>query len=173
MGYIGGWYFGEHVFPQLRPHRIARACPMLSRGEFAALRASIKERGLDYPITRLPGDWLEGHGPSLDGWHRYLACLMEGVPPRFEWYKGPTDDAALIGFVRSRNINRRHLDESQRAMVAARHADWKLGTNQHTPGSANLQTQAELAVRYNVSKRLIADAVKVLNDGVPGLIRAV
>ena len=37
----------------------------------------------------------------------------------------------------------RHLDESQRAMVAAELAQWSLGDNQHT-GSENLPTLYEL-----------------------------
>jgi len=41
------------------------------------------------------------------------------------------------------NLHRRHLNESQRAMVAAKLANIKIGDNQHIGGSANLPTLNE------------------------------
>ena len=57
-----------------------------------------------------------------------------GVPLETEQYTGNDP----LGYVLSTNLHRRHLSESQRAMVAAKVAAWQLGQNQHTGGSANL-----------------------------------
>jgi hypothetical protein len=43
------------------------------------------------------------------------------------------DDRAALAWVISKNLKRRHLNESQRAMVAASDRDLRLGDNQHIP----------------------------------------
>jgi hypothetical protein len=50
----------------------------------------------------------------LDGRNRYRACLAAGIEPTFTVYQ--SDDP--VSYVIS--LKRRHLDESQRAMVAAK-----------------------------------------------------
>src|SRR2546428_6777830 len=57
-------------------------------------------------------------GKVLDGWHRYLACLIKQVPPRLRDYAGECGSA--LHFVLAKNIDRRHLTPGQRALVAAR-----------------------------------------------------
>ena len=89
-------------------HPIANIFPRMSGEEFVSLKADIKERGLLEPI------WLY-EGKVLDGRHRYYACQEVGVAPAYREYEG--DDP--VGFVVSLNLRRRHLSESQRAMVAA------------------------------------------------------
>lgn len=61
-------------------------------------------------------------GKILDGWHRYQACLELKVskPPMVE-YEG--DDP--IAFVLSKNLHRRHLSASARAMIIARLTEWQ------------------------------------------------
>src|SRR5690606_18766996 len=85
---------------------------------------------------------------------------------------GDGDEASLVPFVVSPNLKRRHLDESQRAMVAANIARLPLGANQHT-ASANLPTQAEAATMLNVSERTVRSARQVRDDGAPELVQAV
>jgi hypothetical protein len=104
-------------------------------------------------------------GQILDGRCRYLACQIASVEPKFKDYVG--DD--LLGFVVSRNLHRRHLTESQRAIVAARLAALKRGANQHSQGLP-IGRAAELP---NVGERSVARAREVLRDGVPELVTAV
>ena len=103
--------------------------------------------------------------------------MEAGVPCTKQTFDG--DDDAILRFVISKNLHRRHLDASQRAMIAAELANIKSGEfagNQHVP-SANLQSpqlsQAAAAELMNVSPRLVADAVKVRNEGAPELLQEV
>ena len=104
-------------------------------------------------------------GQILDGRGRYRACKIAAVQPKFEDYVG--DDA--LSFVVSRNLHRRHLTESQRAMVAARLADLKRGANQHSQGLP-IGRAADL---LNVGERTVARAREVLRGGVPELVTTV
>ena len=71
-------------------------------------------------------------------------------------------------------LHRRHLDESQRALVAARVETLKHGDNQHTRGDANLHVlRSDAAKLLNVSPRTVANARRVLDHGTPTLVRAV
>ncbi len=66
----------------------------------------------------------------LDGRNRYRACLQAGVEPRFiQWQ----DEGELADLALSLNLRRRHLYESQRAMVAGRLAKM-MPEQAHEPG---------------------------------------
>jgi ParB/Sulfiredoxin domain len=139
--------------------------------DFAPLIADIRAEGLREPI------WIDHQGRILDGRNRMRACLKAGAPCIKRTFPG--DDAAILRFVISKNLRRRHLDASQRAMIAAELANIKprvFAGNQHVP-SANLQTsqlsQAGAAKLMNVSPRSVADAVKVRKEGEPELLQAV
>jgi hypothetical protein len=139
--------------------------------EYAGLVEDVRLNGLREPI------WVDQHGRVVDGRNRKRACLEAGVPCTRRTFEG--DDDAILRFVISRNLRRRHLDASQRAAIAAELANIKPGNfagNQHVP-SANLQSpllsQAGAAKLMNVSPRSVADAVKVRNEGAPELFRAV
>jgi len=118
----------------------------------------IKQRGLLEPITTLDRT-------ILDGRCRSLACAMAGTEPQFVEYSG--DDP--LGFVLSKNAHRRHLSESQRAMVAAKLVDLPVGANQHSPGLP-IGRAAEL---FKVGERSVARAKEVLRCGDQELVEAV
>src|SRR5262249_55098335 len=127
---------------------------------FNELVEDIREHGLREPVILLGKQ-------ILDGRNRYRACQQAGVDCQFENYEG-NDPAA---YVVSLNLKRRHLDESQRAMVAAKLATFKRGDNQHTPiGEASKGKAAEL---LNVGKRSVDRTAAVCDQGTAELIHAV
>lgn len=85
---------------------------MMTGVEFDALKADIAMNGLLEPI------WLHPDGRIIDGRNRYQACRELGREPSFRTYTGQLDDAALVQFVVSLNLKRRHLDSGQKAFVA-------------------------------------------------------
>jgi ParB-like chromosome segregation protein Spo0J len=144
-------------------HPVADLFPMMSERELADLTADIREHGLREPV------WLHRDGRIVDGRNRYRACLSVGVEPETRTYTG--EDSALVSFVVSLNLHRRHLSESQRAMVAARIAGFRHGGDRVSEQAANLPlaTQAEAAEQLQVSERSLRDARRVQTEGVPEL----
>jgi ParB-like nuclease family protein len=141
-------------------HPLADIFPLVEGRDFAELTADIAEHGLHEPIVL-------HEEKILDGRNRYRACEAAGVEPRFESYTG--DDP--VGYVISLNLRRRHLDESQRAMVAAKLATLKRGDNQHSPIGET--SQAKAAELLNVGKRSVERAAEVRDRGAPELVSAV
>jgi N6-adenosine-specific RNA methylase IME4 len=150
----------------MKIHPAADVFPLLGDTEFDALVADIKTHGLITAITVF-------RDKILDGRNRYRACLEANVEPRFVEFEG--DDP--IAFVVSANIKRRHLDESQRAMIAARLANMSEGRPWPSKdNSANLPScvsQRRAGELVNVSTRSVTNASVVLDRGAPELVRAV
>lgn len=144
--------------PPARFHPFANIFPMVAEDQLQELAQDIKDRGLLDPIVL-------HQGKILDGRCRYLACEITEVELKFQDYVG--DDP--LSYVVSCNLRRRHLSESQRAMVAAKVADLKRGANQHSEGLPIGRAAAML----NVSERSVARAKKVLHQGSPELVSAV
>jgi N6-adenosine-specific RNA methylase IME4 len=145
----------------MQPHPLAELFPMLSDKEIGELADDIVTYGQRHPIVLLDGK-------ILDGRNRYAACRFADVEPVLTDYDG-TDP---LGFVLSLNLHRRHLSESQRAMVAAQIVDWDFGMNQATAGSANLQTR-EAARRLSISERAVAAAKRIRDHGADELVQAI
>jgi len=133
-------------------HPLADILPAMTDSEFSALKADIATHGLREPV------WIYGDS-LIDGRHRWRACEELGIECATKEYTGD----APLAFVLSQNINRRHLAESQRAMVAAKLANMPHGTNQWTGNSA-APTQPEAAAMLNVSERLVRDAKAIERD---------
>ena len=137
-------------------HPIANVLPLLDGDEFDALVADIRGNGLRQQIVLY-------EGAIFDGRNRYAACLEAGIEPRFEAFNG----ADPLAFVVSLNLARRHLSESQRAMVAAKIATLKDGQRSDLVQGLPIGRAAEM---LNVGERSVARAKSVLDEGVPELI---
>ena len=134
----------------------------LPSAEYQQLVGSVRERGLQRPITL----W---RGEIIDGRHRYEACLEAGVEPRFQELP---DDVNPIDHVLDENLIRRHMSDSQRAVAA--HRTWEEaadGENVNFP-SLTLQQAADL---FHVSRRLVVHAGRIFgkdSQAVPELRQA-
>lgn len=145
-----------------RWHPMADIFPWIEGPAFQELVEDIRKNGVLEPIVFFDG-------MILDGRNRYMAAREVGIPyPRVE-YRGNDP----LGFVIAKNLARRHLTESQRAMVAAKLAKMPVGGNQYTAGSENLPTQEDAARLLAVSDRSVRTAKQVQEHGAPELIQAV
>jgi len=147
----------------LRFHSLADIFPLLNGSEFEKLTDSVAESGLREPIRLY-------EGKILDGRNRYRACLAAGVEPWFEEYTG--DDP--LAYVIDLNVLRRHLNESQRAMVAARLAQLAQGRPKTGQlAGLGLPSQSQAAGALNVGERTVRRAKVVQDSGTQKLASAV
>jgi N6-adenosine-specific RNA methylase IME4/ParB-like chromosome segregation protein Spo0J len=142
-------------------HPLANIFPLVEGAEFDELVADIREHGLHEPIVVY-------EEKVLDGRNRIRACEAAGVDPTFTAYTG--DDP--VAYVVSLNLRRRHLDESQRAMVAAKLATLKQGARTDLSPIGEM-SQAQAATLLNVGKRSVERAAEVRDHGAPQLVSAV
>jgi hypothetical protein len=96
--------------PPFEVHEVARIFPPMSDPEFNDLKSDIAKNGLREPL------WMY-QGKVIDGRNRLSACTELGITPATREWNG---EGTLLDFVVSLNLHRRHLNETQRAMVAAR-----------------------------------------------------
>jgi flagellar biosynthesis/type III secretory pathway protein FliH len=146
-------------------HQYSEVFPLLGGIEFDALVADIKEHGLREPIWRYKKS-------ILDGRNRFLACQKAKVKPKYRDFKGK--DESALAFVVSSNVHRRHLTDSQRAMAAAKIATLRDGVRADRQGAQICAPRQEDAAQtFDVSRRSIQHARKVLDEGSKALQRAV
>lgn len=144
-------------------HPLCNLFPPMTSEQFNALAEDIKENGQREPIILF-------EGKILDGRHRYKACINIGVEPQFKEHEGSDP----LAFVISQNLSRRHLDESQRAMIAGKIANMKSGENQYSKGgSIEPTSKADAAKKLNVGRASVTRAKTVLNKGTKELVEAV
>lgn len=150
----------------MRVHPVADIFPRMTAAEYAALRDDIEAHGQREPI------WVFD-GQIIDGRHRAQACEDLGIEPAVREYDG--DESSLVAFVVSLNLHRRHLDESQRAIVAGRLSNLRDGqrADQAAPIGAPAVSQDAAAELLNVGRRSVQRAREVLDHGAPELVAAV
>lgn len=157
----GGWWGTiEPIMKKLEYHPLADLFPMMSDAELRELADDIAENGQEESIKLY-------EGMVLDGRNRHKACNLAGVEPHTEPFKGK--DATK--FVLSKNLKRRHLTDSQRAMVAANLANLKHGQKK-SDRSTDL-SQSESAGKLSVSVESVKRAKQVIESGSASLIKAV
>ena len=138
---------------EYQQHPLSAAFPKMSDAAFAELRADIAANGLLAPITLY-------EDKVLDGWHRFCACEATGTEPRFRVFEG--EDDAARKFVVSANLMRRHLNTSERSMVAAKFATLPAHRQAEKQRNSAALTVEQAATLFNISKDSVQDARSVL-----------
>lgn len=166
-------------------HPVAELFPMLSETELKVLAEDIRENGLRNVLVfdlrgrlidgrnrlaaiRLLGDeWIEANSHKCGG--VYVSDNPEATEAELE--------AELVRYILSTNLHRRHLNESQRAMVAAEIANVTHGGDRKSDQSADLHLDPikveDAAEMLNVSPRSVKSAKKVKASGDEKLIAEV
>jgi ParB-like chromosome segregation protein Spo0J len=155
-------------------HPVAELFPLMEGRPFAELVADILAQGLKEKI------WLHD-GKIIDGRNRYRACKEAGVEPEFREWDGK---GSLVAFVCSLNLHRRHLDESQRAMIAAQISNIPQGVRSDRAAKViNLDirdavcvdpvTVEEAAKMMGVGRESVQMARVIRRDGDESLVDAV
>jgi hypothetical protein len=141
-------------------HRYAGLFPMMSDDQIEELSKDIAENGQREPLVLFQGQ-------ILDGRNRAVAVAKRGLTWSTRDFDGTESEA--LNFVVSKNLHRRHLNESQRAMIAASMAKMKHGGDRKSDQAASLlldrspkisgaTTQAQAAKMMGVSERSVIDA---------------
>jgi hypothetical protein len=144
-------------------HPYCEIIPEIDAIALDELTEDIRKNGLNEPIVLYDGK-------ILDGRSRFQACSKAQVEPKFANFtsvhpivnKAPAQtekDTIALNWVVSRNVSRRHLDSSQRAMVASRLANMGLG--QSSTGGV---TRGEAAKKLNVSTTLVSQASTIARE---------
>ena len=93
-------------------HKLSMLFPLMSEEELRELGEDIKQNGLANPIVLLDNE-------ILDGRNRFIAATeYASLPPEYLRYKPFDTKQDALTYVVSQNVKRRHLNASQRAMLA-------------------------------------------------------
>jgi len=160
-------------------HECASLFPLMSDSELQPIIDDMHMRGYDPSFPIILHD-----GLILDGRNRYRAAQQAGVEPLYSSFSGKDP----LEFVIRSNLNRRHLSETQRAVIAETLANMPVGRNWNS-NSANLPNnyyvpsgsgfvnratgerlnQTKASALLNVSPRLIR-TVKAIKRDAPELV---
>ena len=153
----------QAVNGQLQFHEYANIFPWIEGKAFEDFKADIQANGIREPIVLF-------QGKILDGRNRYNAAIQTGVPFHTTEFEGTDDEA--VRFVVSLNLYRRHLDSSQRGLVADKLANMKQGARTDL-SPIGLMSQAQAAEMLNVSLNTVKRARVVNEHGAPELVARV
>ncbi len=137
----------------LKAHPLAGAFPEMQAIEFEALKLDIKENGLKEPIIVF-------EKKILDGRNRYRACAELGITPKTRQFRGGDEKASE--FSASANLMRRHLKQSQKAMIIARSGLAAAPTASLEEKKGKMSVR-EAATRFGVNHQTCYKAFFVLN----------
>lgn len=133
-----------------KQHPLSAAFPAMPADEFQRLVDDIDNCGQREPATMFDG-------MVLDGWHRVRACASLGIAPKT--VNLPVDEDP-VAWVKSRNLHRRHLNASQRALAVAECESWAPAgrPGNSAPGAEFPATSAKMAKEADTSVRTISQA---------------
>lgn len=138
---------------ELPVHPVCAIFPMMSDAELQALADDIRENGLLEPGVVFFGE-------LIDGRNRREACRIAGTDFEVRDFEG--EGSEVHAWIISKNLHRRHLDTSQRAMVAARLAT--LRTGERPDPEAPAITTGQAAEMLGVGTRSVESARRVLRE---------
>lgn len=144
-------------FHELEVHPACLILPEMDADDYEKLKEDISGFGLRHPIILY-------QGKILDGRHRYRACLELGIEPWFEDWQG---GSSVVEFVLGENLYRRHLSQSQKAMVGANAIDY------HRAEAKKRQLEsAAIGGSVTINQRLTEATKSETNnkDSVPGTL---
>lgn len=147
---------------KLDTHPAADAFPLLEGPEYMGLFDDIREHGQRDLVAVQ-----KSSGLLLDGRNRAKACFELSTEPLIE--EVDIDEADVVDFVISRNLHRRHLTPSQRAIVADRLAT--IAHGRHKRDGA--LTQGDAAKLLHVSERAVRNARELSESGRADLVDSV
>lgn len=155
----------------MKYHEAANIFPLMDENELKTLAEDIGLRGQLVPIELCDG-------MIIDGRNRWAACQFAGIEP-LTVEVNPKDPVA---YVLSLNLHRRHLDETQRAMVGGRakgvyekQAKERMLAGKKSDPKANCpegQSRDKAGEAAGVSGKSVDRAAKVLASGSKELIAA-
>jgi hypothetical protein len=141
----------DELKPSGKVHPVAELFPMLSDDELNELADDIKLNGLLQPIV------LDEKGDLVDGRNRLEACRRAKVKPIYASLNGIDP----IAYIFSSNHKRRHMKQSQRAMLAAKTRKAQ-GWDQKIIDPKNFISQPEMAKLAGVTPGSLGWACVVL-----------
>jgi hypothetical protein len=146
----------SNVSHTMEAHPLAGAYPEMQAIEFEALKLDIQEHGLKEPIIVF-------ENKILDGRNRYRACAELGITPKLEQFCGDYEQARK--FSASANLMRRHLKQSQKAMIIAQSGLAAAPTASPKEDRGKMSVR-EAAARFGVNHQTCYKAFFVLSaDG--------
>ncbi len=169
-------------------HPACEVFPAPSKDELRKLADDIDANGLEVPIqTRHVAGADGGRTYVIDGRSRLDAMESLGwqiVNVKGEWigalagkveHRAGRTHEQIVAEVISLNITRRHLNESQRAMIAAKLANMRQGARTDLEPSANLPevSQPQAAKLFKVGERSVRAAKKVMREGSAAQVEAI
>jgi hypothetical protein len=152
----------------LRSHPAADVFPLMGEADLAALADDIRKNGQRDAIVLL-------NGSILDGRNRWLAAQKLGHTPITEEWDGI---GTPLDFVVSKNLHRRHLNLSQRAMIACQIATAEVGGDRMSDHRIQISdgpnvTADQAAKMLGVSRALVIRAKTIWQRGTEQEIEAV
>ncbi|HEY0889593.1 MAG TPA: hypothetical protein VGE38_08285 [Nocardioides sp.] len=158
-------------------HPVAALFPFIEGEAFREFVEDIRVNGQREPVV------LDAEGRLLDGRNRARACQALGIDVKETRYSGDDVEQWII----SHNVHRRHLTTSQKAMIAARLATLKHGSNQYAekvdgskePSTPEAKSErsapsiVEAAAQFNIARESVKRARAVIESGDDDLIKAV
>lgn len=151
------------------PHPAAELFPMMSQDQYEAFKEDVRKNGFQQDVTVYKGQ-------ILDGRNRYKAAIELNMLDELPICEIDDDtDFDPYQWVISRNLHRRHLNESQRALVAAKLAKLRVGdvASQKSGVSIDTPSLEKAAEQLQVGRATVARAKTVLANGSTELIQAV